>query len=212
MSFIPNIATPIIDYTQQMVARYWLQCRQGWRWLGLVFTGKKPRIIFFEAIQQDLIHDVPAYLCWEAEHYYKATINGVDVTFDKSPLLFAKKYSGQLQLTVFGLAGKVTQSLLLQVKAYNQTKKLKVVGPVIQLVRTKKFLTLQQDLHQLSKKSHTTLKTKAPRLAVTKAKLPTLEVNVANIMPPKWLEKVAHHATYHEYQQDLLTELHKSND
>jgi hypothetical protein len=84
---IPDLATPVAHAFTKAIAFSWLKLRQVWLFIGLLISSKKASILFFDTIQQNMIEGLPVCFIWEAKNYYKATINGNDVTFDKTPVV-----------------------------------------------------------------------------------------------------------------------------
>jgi hypothetical protein len=82
---------------------------------------------YFESLQQALIQGVPAYLCWDARYYYKVCINGINVTFHQTPILYAKQYTGTFTLEAWGVFSKQTVTIQLEVKEKYVDEKYKPV-------------------------------------------------------------------------------------
>lgn len=177
--------------------------RQGWLWTGLLLHKKKPAIIYFENIQQGLINEVPAYLCWDAKYFHKVKINGIDVTFDKTPFLNSDKYTGKLKITVYGLSAKTSRTITLKVKSYEQTKKVKGVTPKVKFQRTEKFIEIQDKLLQMPTPE---IKTQKSEVRIRESKLQKLSLKTENIIDYNFIEHLKQQSTYHNYQQDFLKE------
>lgn len=209
MNIIPDIATPIANGTKKLFQFLWLNTRQGWLWLGLLFYRKSSSIKYFESIQQDLINEVPAYLCWDAKHFYKASINGINVTFDKTPLLASDRYSGKFVLTVYGLFSKASQELSLNVKSYEQTKRIKEIKTKYSERRTKKFLEIEGQLIQIPRPKIITKKTP---IKVVHSKLKKPLMNSERILPVNFVESLKTHSTYHNYHEEFTNEFNNKHN
>lgn len=203
MLAVPDIATPIANHTKNFFQVLWLRMRQGWLWTGLLLHKKKPAIIYFENIQQGLINEVPAYLCWDAKYFHKVKINGIDVTFDKTPFLNSDKYTGKLKITVYGLSAKTSRTITLKVKSYEQTKKVKGVTPKVKFQRTEKFIEIQDKLLQMPTPE---IKTQKSEVRIRESKLQKLSLKTENIIDYNFIEHLKQQSTYHNYQQDFLKE------
>lgn len=177
--------------------------RQGWLWTGLLLHRKQTTIVYFESIQQDLIHEVPACLCWDAKYFYKVKINGIDVTFDKTPFLTSDKYTGKLKITVYGLFSKTSKTISLKVKSYEQTKNIKSVTPKVKFERTEKFIQIQDILLQVPTPK---IKTKKSEVGIRESTLQKLSLKTEKIIDINFIEYLKQESTYHNYQQDFLKE------
>lgn len=182
--------------------------RQGWLWTGLLLYRKKVAIGYFENIQQDLINDVPAYLCWDAKYFYKVKINDIDVTFDKAPLLTSERYSGKFTLIAYGLFSKTKKTISLRVKSYEQTKKIKEVKPKFKLQRAEKFLEIQNSLLKIPRPK---IRTKKYSLKISDSKLQKLSLRTDKIIDSNFIENLKQQSIYHNYQQEFLTEFKKQH-
>jgi hypothetical protein len=200
---IPDIATPIVNGTKNLFQFLWLQTKQGWLLLGLLFYCKKVSLKYFENIQQDLINEVPAYLCWDAKYFYRATINDINVTFDKTPLLTSDKYTGKFVLTVHGLFSKTTKVLSLKVKSYEQTKKIKEVNPKYSERKTEKFLEIEGALIKIPRPKIMAKKTPI------KTKLQKLSLKTEKIVNSNFVESLKENSTFHNYHQEFINEQKK---
>jgi CxxC motif-containing protein len=205
---VPDIITPIAKYTKNFFQVLWWHFRHGWLWARLLLHRKRPILIYFESIQQDLINEVPAYLCWDAKYFHKVKINDIDVTFDKSPFLIAEKYTGNLKITVYGLFAKTSKTISLKVKSYEQTKKIRGVIPKVKFERTEKFLEIQDKLLQVRTPK---IKTKKSEVKIRESKLQKLSLKTEKIIGKKFIEYLIQESTYHNYQQDFLTEKNNQN-
>lgn len=201
-----DITTPLVNHSKNASISLWLKIHQGWLWVGLVLKRKKEKVIYFNTNQQDLINDVPACLYWDAECFYKVTINNIDVTFDKSPILTSQNYSGSFTLTVYGLLSKSSKTISLHVKSYKQTRNIKAVKPEINILRSQKFLAIQNQLIKIRKPK---IKTKKTSILLSDSKHTKLSIKPGKIIPNRFIENLKELSIYHNYQQDFIKEKNK---
>lgn len=113
---IPDIATPFVNGLNKLGKFLWLHLRQAGLMVYCLVRGRKVNVRYFGSIQQALIHGVPAYLCWDAQYFYKVTINGINVTFNRAPILYSNHYTGKFTLQAWGLFSKQTLTIEAEVK------------------------------------------------------------------------------------------------
>lgn len=124
---IPDIATPFVNGLNKFFSYAWLYMRQFGLLVYCLFRWRKVNVGYFESLQQALIQGVPAYLCWDARYYYKVCINGINVTFHQTPILYAKQYTGTFTLEAWGVFSKQTVTIQLEVKEKYVDEKYKPV-------------------------------------------------------------------------------------
>jgi hypothetical protein len=166
---IPDLATPVAHAFTKIGSLLWLKLRQFWLIMRLLpkLKQKKTSILFFDSMQQNMIEGLPVCFMWDAKNYYKATINGNDVTFDKTPVVNSAGSNGRFELIVHGLFSKSNYPLTVQTKKH---EKLKKVQP-FKLIYTEKtgpnFKEIEQSIVRISKTKfstkNTSLGTQSPK-------------------------------------------------
>lgn len=175
-----DIATPISNGLKYLKKYLWLKIKQAWLWIKLWFSPKPVSINYFETVQQDAINNVPIYLCWDAENYYKVTINDLDVTFDKNPLVTAEKYNKKFVLNVYGYKSKLSKELIIKVRHYEKTKKIKIPKPIFSIKPSINFINLEKQFSQLPRPRILT-KLSPIKILITKFQFSSLKTPKINI-------------------------------
>jgi hypothetical protein len=151
---------------------------------------------------------VPAYFCWDAKYFYRATINNINVTFDKTPLLISEKYTSKFVLTVYGLFSKTTKELTLNVKGYENTKKIKAVKPKYSERKTIKFLEIERELMKIPRPKIITKKT---TIKISQSKPQKLYLKTDKIMNINFFESLQENSIFNNYQKEFINEQENKN-
>jgi hypothetical protein len=171
---IPDLATPVAHAFTKATALSWLKLRQVWLFIGLLISSKKASILFFDTIQQNMIEGLPVCFIWEAKNYYKATINGNDVTFDKTPVVNSDCTNGRFELTVHGLFSSASLPLILQVKKHEKIKKVQPFRINYTEKTSRNFKEIEKSLVKISKAKFSTKNTSLNSQVLKRIKLSLL--------------------------------------
>lgn len=201
-----DAATRVANLFYSLKAILWRRVRQSFLRVLLLITNRRTEVFYFDSIQQGLIIDVPAYLCWDAKNYYKVLLNGVDTTFNKEPILYSNNYSGKFLLEVFGVHGIISRELIMEVKNYEKTRKYKTSKPTLKLNYTQRYFSIYNDLKKLPATNILLRNTKI-NASDFQYKIPPLKGKT--IINSEFIRNVQSLSHYSNYQQDFLNEYNK---
>lgn len=124
---IPDIATPLLGILKKSYVFTLLHLKQSGLFVLCIFSGKKVMVNYFESSQQAAVNDVPLCFFWDANNYYKVSINGINVTFNKAPIFQSSNYSGRFVIVAYGIFSKQIVEINMEVKENYSEKKYKPV-------------------------------------------------------------------------------------
>ncbi len=186
---IPDIATPLLGILKKFYAYTLLHLKQIGLFVLCIFSGKKVMVNYFESSQQAAVNDVPLCFFWDAKNYYKVSINGINVTFNNTPIFQSSNYPGRFVMVAYGIFSKQIVEIIMDVKENYSEKKYQPIKFNYTQHTAAAYLGIESKLIHLKSAAFTP---KGFEIKLASAKHYTLSFNKEHIIDNELLNSLRH--------------------